>query len=145
MMPRLILEAANCRMEMLVAEPASASHSRRQRQLTSSHTSKITHCLSIRLDSFVRNFEPPSISNFHDGHQSATFVGHTACPANEHHKFAGELLLQILHVPCAELATTELRSSRCERPASSLVQQGVANGVRCRCHDRKRHHMMHQR
>lgn len=50
------------------------------------------------------------------GYPRTPIKRHSSCPADQHHQPARKLLLQILHVPCHELAATQLRRRRCVSP-----------------------------
>lgn len=49
-----------------------------------------------------------------NGHQATAVFRHSACPANQHHESARELFLQILSLPCAQLAAIELCGRGCK-------------------------------
>jgi hypothetical protein len=50
-----------------------------------------------------------SSTHTQDGYPPTPPVRHSSCPDNQHHELARKLLLQVLHVPPAQLATIELR------------------------------------
>ena len=69
------------------------------------------------------NIIPPT--NRKHGYPRAAIERHPPCPANQHHQPARKLLLQILHVPCHELAATQLCRRRCVSPVSIKPRSSV--------------------
>jgi len=86
--------------------PTAINHERVNTQLTAS---------SIPSQSHSR----PKSSTYsaQNGHSVTTPVRHPARPADKHHEPPGKLLLQILHVPCLDVAAVELRCCWCELPS----------------------------